>query len=285
MKDLNEARRYGVEVEFICSISKEHLARIIYQETGIDILCTYYSDKSNKWKLKDDASIRSEVNYGYAMELVTPILHGEDDMEKLRQVLDICDTYGKVNRTCGVHVHVDITDEQALPLRRLMKFFAKYENAINYLLPQSRRGWENGYCRDSFQDTANLVDVYKYLNGKSLRRLIDNMYFCGRGKWNFKNYWRHGSIENRAHSGTLNKWKIDSWVRLTQGMVHVALNNRGETVRQNDTTKTYTTKAFLDNLYKKGGIDRSVKKFYKTRFMELNSVDDWDRVTKVTRVI
>ena len=144
MNNLDEGRRYGVEVEFICGMSKENLARKIYAETGQDILCTYYSDKRNRWRLKDDTSIRSESGYGYGMELVTPILKGEDDMQKLRMILDVCDIYGKVNRSCGVHVHVDITGEQELPLRKMMKFFAKYEKAIGKLLPTSRRGDNNG---------------------------------------------------------------------------------------------------------------------------------------------
>lgn len=271
MTNLDNARRYGIEVEFICSISKEDLARKIYLATGQDILCTYYSDKTNRWRLKDDSSIRTEVGYAYGMELVTPILHGEDDMQKMREILDVCDTYGKVNRSTGVHVHIDITDEQELPLRRIMKFFAKYEKAINYLLPVSRRGDNNGYCRDSFNNGTDLYRVFGHLNGKSIRGLLNSRYFCGRGKWNFQNYWRQGTIENRAHSGTLSAWKVDNWVRLTQGIVHVAINSRGETIRRGDTTETYTTKTFLDNLYKKKGIDRVTKKFYIKRFKELNT--------------
>ena len=282
MENLDNARRYGVEVEFICSMSKENLARRIYAETGQDILCTYYSDKTNRWRLKSDQSIRTESGYTYAMELVTPILKGEDDMQKLRAILDVCDVYGKVNRSCGVHVHIDITDEQELPLRRIMKFFAKYEKSIGKLLPESRRGDNNGYCRDSFNNGTSLTQVYRYLNGKGIRALLGSRYFSGRGKWNFQNYWRQGTVENRAHSGTLSAWKVDNWVRLTQGIIHVAINSRGETIRQGDTTETYTVKALLDNLYKKKGIGRSVKKFYIKRFKDLNDIDlHWQ--TKQTR--
>ena len=57
--------------------------------------------------------------------------------------------------------------------------------------------------------------------------------------------------------------------------MHVAINNRGETIRQGDTTNTYTVKALLDNLYKKKGITRSTKKFYAKRFKDLNDIDNW----------
>lgn len=269
--NLDEMRRYGVELEFVCTMNKQALARQIYAQTGQNILCTYYSDKTNRWKLKDDNSIRGHGRYIYGIELVTPILKGENDLLKLKEIVDCIEQYGVVNRTCGMHVHIDITGEQELPLRKLMKFFAKYEKAINYLLPRSRRGSENGYCRDSFLQMTDLVPLYRKLNGSNIRQLLDSRWFGGRGKWNFKNYWQHGSVENRAHSGTLSSKKVDNWVRLTQGMVCVAMDNRGETIRQGDTTETYTTKQFLDNLYKKKGIDRVTKNFYIKRYEELNN--------------
>jgi len=269
--NLDDMRRYGVELEFVCKMNKQALARLIYAQTGQDILCTYYSDKTNRWKIKDDTSVRADGEYRYGMELVTPILRGESDMIKLRSIVDCIEQYGKVNRSCGMHVHVDITGEQELPLRKLMKFFAKYEHSINNLLPISRRGANNGYCRDSFNCAMSLGMIYKELNGMGLRRLLNSNYFGGRGKWNFRNYWQHGSVENRAHSGTLSATKVDYWVRLTQGMVCVAIDNRGETIRDLDNTNTYTTKQFLDNLYKKKGIDRATKKYYAKRYEELNN--------------
>ena len=54
-------------------------------------------------------------------------------------------------------------------------------------------------------------------------------------------------------------------------MVCVAMDNRGETIRQGDTTESYTTKQFLDNLYKKKCIDRATKNFYIKRYEELNN--------------
>ena len=77
--NLDEGRRYGVELEFICTMSKANLARKIYAQTGQNILCTYYSDKTNRWKLKDDTSVSGRGEYRYGMEFVTPILKGEDD--------------------------------------------------------------------------------------------------------------------------------------------------------------------------------------------------------------
>ena len=267
--NLNNMRRFGVEVEFVSNLDRREVAVAVEYETGIKLELASYSDKSNKWRLKTDNSIASRGGYG--MELVTPILFGEEQMTNLRDVLKVIEGIGTVNRTCGLHVHIDITDEGAEPLRRLQKFFAKYEHAIGTLLPESRRGGNNGYCRDHFYRDQSLIEVFKKLNKrKNTNDLTGSREFGHRGKWNFQNYWRHGSVENRAHSGTTNPIKVDHWVRLTQAMIAAAFDFRGATIREGDTCGTYTAKNMLDELRGKGLIELSTKKFYMRRYKELN---------------
>ena len=88
---------------------------------------------------------------------------------------------------------------------------------------------------------------------------------------NFQNYWNHGTIENKSPQGTLNRDKIDNWVRLTQAFVEAAFNFKGVVARQDDTVRTYTTKNMLDDLRGKGVITLPVKKFYMRRYKELNN--------------
>jgi hypothetical protein len=269
MNTLNELRRYGVEIEFIGNVDRYELANIIERETGQEITVTYYSDKSNKWRLKNDGSIRNRGGYG--MELVTPILHGEDDLNLLLRIINVCEQHGSINRSCGVHIHIDITDCGTRPLRKLMKFFAKYEYAINGLLSESRRGNNNNYCRDHFDNRLNLWDYFTELNKKDKSDLITRGAFSNRGKWNFQNYWQHGTVENRAHQGTLNAAKVENWLRLTQAFVEYAFEKRGTTVHRNDTTRTYETKNMLDDLRNKKLITLQTKKFYMKRYKELNN--------------
>jgi hypothetical protein len=270
--NLDNMRRYGVEVEYISTVSRETMCNYINaQISGLNIEPSYYSDKSNTWRIKPDVSVREEGDFRYGHELVTPILSGEADMITLKKVIEIIEEYSKVNRSTGVHVHVDITGAEKLPLKKLMKFFAKYEKAIGKLLPESRRECNNSYCHDSFGRTENLVEVFNKMNTYSKRDLLTRSNFSGRGKWNFQNYSRHGSVENRAHSGTLNTAKIENWVRLTQGMVAMAFDFRGATVHENDTNYTYSVKHMLDALRAKKVISLSTKKFYIKRFKELNN--------------
>jgi len=270
--NLDNLRRYGVELEFLADRSMYDMAALIYDETGVEITVTNYSNKSNLWRLKPDGSVSPRGNdYAHGMELVTPILSGEEDMQKLKAVVAVCEKHGTVNRTTGMHVHIDITDADTTPLRKLQKFFAKYEKGINGLISESRRGRQNRYCADHFGGAENLWDFFTDLNKLNKDRLLGRGAFAGRGKWNFQNYWRHGSVENRAHQGTLNPEKVENWVRLTQGFVACAFDFRGVTVHRDDVTSTYTTKNLLDELRKKKVISLEVKKFYMKRNKELNN--------------
>jgi hypothetical protein len=270
--NLNDARRYGVEVEFISKIDRSQMVREIMNATGIDVELASYSNKdATKWRMKHDGSVMESSEYPYGMELVTPILHGEDDMVKLKSVIRVIETFGKVNRSCGLHVHIDVIRASENNLRKLMKFFSKYEHAIGDLLPQSRRGDNNRYCADAFSWEESLYEIHDTLNAASKNALLRSGSFSSRGKWNFQNYYAHGSFENRAHSGTLDCDKIENWVRLSQGMVEAAFTFKGSTIYPQDTTRTYTTKHMLDAFAKKGVITKDVKKFYKKRFMDLNT--------------
>ena len=267
--NLDNMRRFGVEVEFVSELDLREMAAMIERNTGQQITVTGYGDKQNKWRLKRDSSVRGRGANG--MELVTPILKGEADLQKLLSILDVCNRYGTVNRTCGVHVHIDITNADVLPLRKLQKFFAKYEHAINGLLSESRRGSMNGYCRDHFEGHEKLYDIFGRINRKNKRKLISTGEFSSRGKWNFQNYWEHGTVENRSHQGTLSRTKVENWVRLTQAFVEAAFEHRGVVAREDDTVQTYTTKNMLDDLRGKGVITLPLKKFYMKRYKELNN--------------
>ena len=93
--DLNNLRRYGVELEFVSNFDRYEMARLIEEATGQRITVAGYSDKSNKWRLKSDSSVSGRGMYG--MELVTPILKGEADMDLLKRIVAVCDQHGKVS--------------------------------------------------------------------------------------------------------------------------------------------------------------------------------------------
>jgi len=266
ISNLDNMRRFGVELEFVSNITMHEMADLIFEHTQQRVYVACYSDKSDRWRLKPDCSVRGRNG----MELVTPVLHGLDDMELLKKIVNVCNEYGEVNRSCGMHVHVDITGAEATPLRKLMQYFAKYEHAINSVLAPSRRGDNNGYCQNSYSGYEDLWNTFDDLLNRDVSSLLRDRHFSARGKWNFQNYWRQGSVENRAHQGTLDAEKVENWVRLTQGIVARAFDMRGCGAHRGDTTSTYTVKHLLNDLCGKGFITKTTKKFYRKREKELN---------------
>ena len=261
--NLNEMRRFGVEVEFFSPHSREELASKMYQ-AGIEVHCVGYTNRdTNLWRLKPDSSltaVRRNGTYYYPMELVTPILHGEEDMQTLKKIVAIINEDG----------YVDVGSASVEELRRFCYYAGKYERAINKILPRSRR--ESRWARNHLDESAPLTAFHNQLNERGDKEgLLQHRAFNGSGtrymKWNFDNYWRTGTVENRAHSGT-----TDNWVRLVQGIIerNFAAKKRVRT-KKGSTASTYNTRHMLSDLVKNKAITETTKDFYLGRYEVLNN--------------
>lgn len=105
--------KYGIEIEF-AGISRETAAETVADFFGTEFF--YGSgeldereiiDSSHRiWKVVKDGSIDTNDTREQC-ELVSPVLTYED-MEVLIQIADlITKAGGIVNRSCGIHIHVD----------------------------------------------------------------------------------------------------------------------------------------------------------------------------------
>ena len=101
--DYSFRRKFGVEIEaYNCTCQR--LVREL-TEAGIEVASERYNhDLRPHWKLVTDSSLNGNDTF----ELVSPILEGEDGLEKLERVcwvLDACNV--KINGSCGLHVHMN----------------------------------------------------------------------------------------------------------------------------------------------------------------------------------
>ena len=291
-------RTFGVELEVISPFTKRELVTKLNQQfmgdcplyyygkpsdvTGrqtrkyVKFVTANYSNKDNTWRVKPDVSVRA-TRRGHGVEIVTPILYGESDLATLKCVVAYLEHLGcTVNRTTGMHCHIDIEnfDEQAL--RRMMMLLAKYESALNDFLPNSRKGFNNSYCRNSFRGHELLWDIWYELRDRAkegTRKVLNFDPMYGRGKWNFQNFWNHGTFENRAHSGTVNADKVEHWVRLTMGLVLKAYNDRIVPTKEGSTTNhpDYDSKSLLNTLIRGGYISSDTKRFLNKRAKDIRN--------------
>jgi len=218
--DFNNDRKFGVEIEFTNNVRSELIAKM--QEYGLTVRQESLNHRtSTGWKLVTDCSC------GY--ELVSPPLKGEAGIEELRLACKALEEVGAhVNVSCGLHVHHDANDMTRMELRNLFLLFVRFERVLDRLVAPSRRTGGNGYCIShggQHSDRERILSQAAASNsGLDLFRTVnmDNRYH----KLNFMCYERQGTVEFRAHGGTIEFEKIEAWICLTQLFVERSKDSR-----------------------------------------------------------
>ena len=258
--NFNNNRGFGVEIEYIrpTNISKQDICDALTVNCHVE---EYNHDTVPYWKIVTDASVKAdpsnphsdaEDHYnGYVgdNEIVSPILYGESGFEQLKEILSVLNRMGcKVNYSCGLHVHHDITDtmvkgkkESEKFLMNLIKFIAKYEHLIYKMVAPSRldsRQYSTpvrkdyfGYNREGVTESS-LKGMIRQLKDDCSRKYRNNDTSIDRANnspnvqlnrgcgLNLQNVWTRGSVEFRYHNGSLNFDKIVSWIVFTQAIVN-----------------------------------------------------------------
>lgn len=191
------------------------------------------------WKIVPDVSLDGHTPAGYiGVEIVSPILLGEDGIAQTVKAMDCIKAFGgKVNKACGLHVHVGAQNATALQLRNLAKMFVKYEHHFDTLCPESRRN--NRFAASNLSRAAGLgVSVRPLMVAAAFARLDTARSASGLAtiinggydtrqhytsfryyKLNYQSLASHGTVEFRQAAGTVESRKAAAWIRLVVGMV------------------------------------------------------------------
>lgn len=210
------ARTFGIELEVIGSM---RVAYDALRAAGIDARMPGYThSRTAFWKLVPDGS----VSRGF--EVVSPVLSGEAGITEARAVADALTAAGfTVDQSCGFHVHVGAGDLTADDIRTLAKRYAAYEATIDGWMPRSRRGSNNHYCRPVATVAQRLENrpatgTARDQIATALGTNIHDRYY----KLNLQSFWRHGTVEFRQHSGTVDAQKVENWTRFCLAFVDVS---------------------------------------------------------------
>lgn len=213
---------FGVEIEFICARSRPDIAAAV---TAAGVSCVdvgYTHNRNPSWKIVTDGSIGVNGN-----ELVSPVLTSEHLGEIDRVCAVLSGLGATVNRQCGLHVHVGAANLGVSALKRLAALYAESEDVIDQLLPPSRRASNNTYCR-----TLKSIDVRRLAGASDVTAIAQAVSMGERySKLNYASYWRHGTVEFRQHSGTVDPEKIKNWVLFCLKMVETAKREEGGALR------------------------------------------------------
>lgn len=207
-------RLFGVELE--CFYENEDTAAAVLNKQP------YALGVSGDGTIADN---NGESDYG--IELQTPKLQGKNGEEFLFQLSSkIIEAGFGVNKTCGMHVHLDSKDylKNVDAAKSLMAFYVVFEDVILSLLPRSRRS--NEYCR-RLGNEYKLSDIINAENMEALERawykthsktrveeLKDTRHDSRYSGINFHTFFAEGHMEVRYHNGTIVAPKILEWVNL-----------------------------------------------------------------------
>lgn len=249
----NEVRQFGVEAEFF-GITAEQAIQAL---ADIGIACTfegYTHEVMSTWKIVTDASVSSRgTGRGTGLELVSPIMKGEEGLKEVEKVLNAIDgAGGKVNTTCGLHIHVDTAGMTPIQRKNFFLAYVRNQDLMDRLVSRSRRN--NRHYTQRYE-TERAINYYADCveAGTSGNSRFFTVNTCSLVKY--------GTLEFRQHQGTLNGKKVVAWVQMLLAIAYTASQTTEEGY-----TEFATVAEFLDA----NGVDATTKAFLIRREAQLN---------------
>lgn len=199
---------FGVEIECYNVIRQDLITTAT--ANGLQVRSEDYNHTDNRhyYKIVSDSSLQGENTN----EAVSPILKGKNGLHSLETLCSSLNTIeAKVNRSCGLHVHIGAERMSEEHYCRLVRNYQKIEKAVDSFMPVSRRANNSRWCR-----TLRNIDFDNCTTKREIARAMNyDRYF----KVNAIAYERHKTIEFRQHSGTTDYEKISNWVMFLARLV------------------------------------------------------------------
>jgi hypothetical protein len=225
---------------------------------------------SKTWTIGSDGSVHGPG----AIEIKSPILSGPQGLRTIRRFCSHLIRLGvTVNRSCGLHVHVGITNAQKKfsndEILTIVKRYGEHQATIDTFLARSRTATEgrnaNGFC----------VPVARVVQGlEGVRAQTGEARFSGMPIDQIARYGQHydrvsvaslnkyGTIEFRQHHGTVNGSKITNWIRFLLTHVEISRHLVAANKRQAETLSGAPTKKIKkDTAFT--GLPTKVRKHFK----------------------
>ncbi len=200
--------RFGVEVEFT-GISRARAAEAI-KAAGHDARVEGYNHTTRKHvKIVSDASVTGSAS-DRGGEAVLPPVAGEAGLAMVADVLNaLRDAGARVDRSCGLHVHIDTKGLTGEGVARLAEALWAAQPMLRAFVTASRAS--QYYCSPTARGTVDRFaeavrgGYYSPNRGESSERYA---------AVNVLAYGRHGTIECRLHGGSLNAAKVTAWIKM-----------------------------------------------------------------------
>ena len=250
---------FGVEVE-MTGITREQAAQALadyfgtapYHYGGAYDGWSVKDPEGKKWKLVSDASIDGERWTGtgyvaddvrdYYVEMVTPKL-AYSELPKLQEcVRRVQKAHAKVNKSCGIHVHVDAANHNRQSLKNLIGIMYSKEDILFKAL-QVNPARERDFCQkvrepmlkqartlssDETKDLTQLEQIWYEGDVKNTQHYNWTRYYA----LNLHSVFYRGTVEWRCFNSTLHAGKVAAYVNLCLAISAQAIAQRSTVMRK-----------------------------------------------------
>jgi hypothetical protein len=254
---MDKATRFGIEIE-MTGITRKDAALAAQTVLGGELRYggSYYDTYELKapdgrtWKFTYDGSIRCETKRGrikesasrlYSVELVSPILTYEADIENLQEVIRVLRKAGAfTNNSCGIHIHLDGQAHTPRSIRNFVNIiYARNDLFYKALGIEAQRA---RYCKRMDEHLVTTMNRKKPTTFAE----IESIWYAGyqgsreahyhQSRYHFCNlhafFHGHHTVELRGFNSTLHAGEVRSYIVLA-----LALNTQALTQSSASTKK------------------------------------------------
>lgn len=250
---------FGVEVEFT-GITREQAAQALADyfgttprhKGGAYDTWTVRDTAGKEWKLMSDASIREErwngegyeaVDGGdYRVEMVSPKLTYAELPKFQECIRQMRRAKGKVNRSCGIHVHVDAANHNRQSLKNLLSIMFSKEDILFKALQVDPYRVEH-FCqkvREPMLQKARRLSAEETTDLTQLERIWYEGNIRSHEHYNWTRYYAlnlhsvfyRGTVEFRCFNSTLHAGRAAAYINLCLAMSAQAIAQRSTIMRK-----------------------------------------------------
>ncbi|MBD5513338.1 MAG: amidoligase [Lachnospiraceae bacterium] len=252
-------QKFGIEIE-MTGITRERAAQVIakYFGTTSSYVGGSYStyratDRQGRiWKAMSDSSItcqkkteaggKSMAGRDYSTEIVSPILTYADIADLQEVVRQLRHAGAFVNKSCGIHVHVDASRHTPQTLKNLVNLMAQKEDILYRALQIAPERLQ--YCQKVNEVLLGVINSRK---PQTLAELADMWYgdadVYRTAHYNPSRYrglnlhatFTKGTVEFRLFNSTTHAGEIKSYIQFCLALSHQALTQKKASCRRSVT--------------------------------------------------
>ena len=220
-------RTFGAECEFF-GITPQVAVQALAAAGITAVFEGYTHAVTRHWKIVTDASVNRTGTGTGGLELVSPVLRGANGLAELaKAVKALAGAGARVDRTCGVHIHIGMDGLNGAQIMNVVDYYAANQSHINGLVARSRLS--SGYCRPANQMSRYTMQAISQARQATNPTQIRDAFRNGERYYsvNVTSYAKYGTLEFRQHQGSLNGKKLTNWVKfllatVENGLLHGA---------------------------------------------------------------